>query len=315
MGVMMISVIIAVYNSEHYILECVNSIMNQTYSDFEIILVNDGSTDNSLQICKSLKEKYNSRIILHSQDNKGVSAARNAGLHYATGDYIYFMDSDDCIHERTFEIFMDTYNERQDIKLISCGYARDYKSLKLSDEVQVHSARKLSDSLWTSTALFDNYLWNKLFLRSIIFQNEISFDEEINVWEDLLFVLEYMKYVDYVAVNKSVLYFYRLNSESIVSTKNNYKKALSRYIVAKKILFQECSSQGVKCRLRELYLPILIEYTFQGIKEGRLSDKELLSCEEEMKIKSFQTVNLSKTDKIKYMICGIAFFLAKLKRA
>ena len=101
-----VSVIIPVYNTGKYVEEAVCSIMNQTLSELEIIIVNDGSTDDSLQIVTCL-QKEDSRIIIHSQENKGLSAARNKGLKYASGDYIYFMDSDDILNRNALKTCFD----------------------------------------------------------------------------------------------------------------------------------------------------------------------------------------------------------------
>src|SRR5690606_15460378 len=99
----LISVVIPVYNVESYLENCINSIVQQTYSNLEIILVNDGSTDNSTKICETAASK-DSRIVLINQKNQGVSSARNNGLSIARGEWIYFIDADDFLNLDTFEL-------------------------------------------------------------------------------------------------------------------------------------------------------------------------------------------------------------------
>ena len=104
-----VSVIVPVYNLEDYIERCVESIISQTYTNIEIILINDGSVDSSLEKCMEYAKKDN-RIIVLDQKNKGVSAARNLGLDKATGKYVTFVDGDDCIHGKYIEILISGFN-------------------------------------------------------------------------------------------------------------------------------------------------------------------------------------------------------------
>lgn len=113
-----ISIIVPVYNSEKYLKKCIESIMNQTYKKIEIIIVNDGSTDNSINIIEELK-KIDSRIVLINQTNAGVSSARNTGLDYAKGEYVTFVDSDDFIDEKLYEKMIENFEENVDI--VCCG--------------------------------------------------------------------------------------------------------------------------------------------------------------------------------------------------
>ena len=114
-----ISVIIPVYNTELYLRRCLESVINQTYTNLQIIIIDDGSTDNSLKICTEYAQNDN-RLIVYSQNNSGVSAARNKGLDMATGDYIAFVDSDDFIENDMFAKLLNTMvNNEADI--IVCG--------------------------------------------------------------------------------------------------------------------------------------------------------------------------------------------------
>lgn len=122
-----VSIIVPVYNSERYIRRCIESLMNQTYTDIEIIIINDGSTDKSLGIIEELAKK-DSRIILINQENRGVSYARNAGLKKVSGDYIGFVDSDDYIEKQMYEKLIQAA-ETSDADIVECGYYEVYKDI------------------------------------------------------------------------------------------------------------------------------------------------------------------------------------------
>ena len=130
-----ISVIVPIYNAEAYLNRCLDSIINQTYSDLEIILINDGSTDNSLDICLEYASK-DKRIVVYNQTNKGISKARNKGIELATGDYIGFVDSDDIISPRMYETL---YNLMTDEKCLiaGCQYTKFTSSCNFKEDKNV----------------------------------------------------------------------------------------------------------------------------------------------------------------------------------
>lgn len=125
-----VSVIIPVYNTEPYLYECLNSIINQTLKDIEIICVNDGSTDSSLNILEKYAE-YDSRIVIFSQENKGQSVARNVGLSAASGEYVYFMDSDDVLSLNAMEtLFNHATKDKTDIIYFGADVFYESEELK-----------------------------------------------------------------------------------------------------------------------------------------------------------------------------------------
>ena len=128
----MISVIIPVYNAEKYLSRCIDSVLNSSYTDFELLLINDGSTDQSLDICRQYKDQ-DSRITVISQENQGVSAARNLGLRICRGDWIIFIDSDDYISGDFLELI--TRNEYQDKDMILFDFARPGQDISAGDQI------------------------------------------------------------------------------------------------------------------------------------------------------------------------------------
>lgn len=191
----MVSVIIPVYNAEDTLRRCVDSVLTQLYTDLEIILVDDGSTDASGKICDEYAQKDARVVVLH-QVNKGVSAARNAGLDRATGEWVAFCDSDDSVNASWIE---KMYEASHKTDLVIGGY----KKYMPDESVEyVTLGRKI---IYTEPdALFEDllnahifrFVWNKLFCKQIIDEHHIRFEETFKVFEDEYFVLEYLVYAN-----------------------------------------------------------------------------------------------------------------------
>ena len=190
---MKISVIVPVYNAEKYLVECLESLVKQTYQNFEIILVNDGSTDNSSKICEEYKKKYKN-IKYISIENHGVSYARNLGIAEASGEYLYFMDSDDILIKDCFENFIN-YNPDSTI-LYSFRWSDFYKNtiVSSSDNCDFYDYYCLENSLLLDDKI-SSFLWNKFYNRYIVVQNNLLFDINIHYCEDKIFNIEYLLFI------------------------------------------------------------------------------------------------------------------------
>ena len=145
---MKVSVIVPIYNADKYLKECIESLLNQTYTNLEIICLNDGSTDSSTKICKELSETDN-RIILIEKENTGVSATRNLGLKIASGEYIMFLDADDFLEPNAIEIALNTGIE-YGAEIVQFGFFRNNKENKikstgniLAEEMQISIIKML----------------------------------------------------------------------------------------------------------------------------------------------------------------------------
>lgn len=205
----LISVIIPMYNAEKYIYKNINSILNQDFSDFELIVVNDSSTDNSLNIVKSFDDK---RISIYTKINEGTSKARNYGLKYAKGDYILFIDADDYIELNTLSTYVSII-EKENIDLIINGFYSEtvnsnYNDLVFLDSKSYHNKKDLKEDL---VLLYKKHLlynvWNKLFKTTIIKNNKISF-KDISFGEDMIFVQDYLKHCNRIYNTDKCLYHY-----------------------------------------------------------------------------------------------------------
>lgn len=227
----LVSIIIPVYNAELYIEECLDSLINQSYKNIEIIVVNDGSEDKSKNIIEN-KRNIDSRIKLINKNNTGVSDTRNIALNAAKGKYVAFCDADDVVHKKCIETLVDIirYN-KSDMAIID--FTRDYACFGESD----YEIKALNKNEACCLILNENgYLWNKLFKRDIIINNNITFDMEISVCEDQLFIVEYIKYINKINLNKSKMYFYRNVDNSALNSKKLTVKKMSEIKAREKTL-------------------------------------------------------------------------------
>lgn len=222
-----ISIIVPVYNSEKYIVECIDSILSQTFKSFELILIDDGSVDRSGMICDDYAKKDSRIVVIHTSNN-GVCAARNNGIEVARGHYIMLCDSDDIVDEHWCEYMYKVANSNQ-----YCMVSSDWKQFKNEKELVYYKRLKIEINLQKSNYydLFrkglTGYVWNKIFRTDIILNNGIRFPIDIPIAEDVKFVCEYMKYCcDGCLHIENSLYYYRNNSSSAM---HKYHKDLLRY--------------------------------------------------------------------------------------
>lgn len=224
----LVSIIVPVYNSEKYLDKCITSILAQTYKNVELILINDGSSDNSGHLC-DVYAKMDHRVKVMHVKNSGVSSARNSGIEIATGKFIEFVDSDDYIEQNMVETLVNEMNVNVDI--VICGYKRLYKdsngiiateNSKLYHEIAITKKKLLKGFGNLFVDFYINYLWNKLYARNIIKKYNIKFDTSINWGEDLMFNLEYLGYCNNITIIDKPLYNYiNYNNDSLTSKFNS----------------------------------------------------------------------------------------------
>lgn len=220
-----ISVIIPVYNAEKYLSICIESILRQTYSNWEAIIVDDGSTDNSKNICEKYS-KQDDRIKIFSQTNKGVSATRNFGINKAIGNYIVFVDADDWLESNFLERMFETI-EREKADIVQCNfyYAKENENIRRKHIVPSYSVRTTIEELQLDI-LFREYeekkyhksvgairaVWGKLFRTSLI-KNK-KFNEKLDIFEDGIFILNTLQDVKKMILIDEYLYYYRITEDS-----------------------------------------------------------------------------------------------------
>lgn len=216
----MLSIIVPVYNAEKYLRELLDTLVNQTYEDKEIILVDDESTDKSGLICDQYAEKYSFVRVIHKK-NEGVQKARNTGLEAANGIYIALVDSDDALDIDFYEIVIKAM-ERTGSDVGVCGFQTEYSSnmhiLKKHDDIPAEVIIDGSENILTCVMgggenNLAGFVWNKVFKRSIV--GNIKFRPEISICDDLFFTLETMKNTQRAVLVKTPMYHYRYVASSL----------------------------------------------------------------------------------------------------
>lgn len=229
----LVSIIIPVYKVEPYLDICVQSVIDQTYKDLEIILVDDGSPDRCPQMCDEWGQKDKRIRVIH-QKNRGLSGARNTGIREAKGEWIYFLDSDDWIIPECIELMMKLVDNNPDVELVQGGvFSNDdiyTKWLSVENKLNVPDYSNNRD--WINLMLLKQEIlvvtaWNKLIRRDVVLDNELFFEEgalnEDEMWSFLL-----SKYVTSVAICKKNTYYYNIRKGSIVK---NQEKVRANYPV------------------------------------------------------------------------------------
>lgn len=221
----LVSVIVPIYNVEKYVRHCIETIINQTYKNLEIILVDDGSTDASGQICEELA-KTDSRIKVIHQKNEGLSGARNSGLDIAKGDYISFIDSDDYISEN-FINFLITSAKKQNSDLVICGYVRGMKSYfrfskDKSPKIECTISSRMALENWhREHKKVETVAWNKLYKRKL-FESGVRYPEKM-YFEDVSTTHRLVNEAQTITFIKNKLYYYYQRKTSIQNSISDEK--------------------------------------------------------------------------------------------
>lgn len=218
---MKFSVLVPVYNVEKYLEECLNSILNQTFTDFELVLVDDGSTDSCAAICDVYKNKYNQIKVIH-QENAGLMLARRRGIKEATGEYFVFVDSDDFVKNNLLESLNKIIDENHPdmviynaVKYFSSGKTGKHKDLLFdNDRFFANDKKQIYDKLMNRE--MSNTMWTKAVNRRIVdIENDYSCYGKINLGEDLIQILPLLTNANSIYYTTQILYYYRTNPFSI----------------------------------------------------------------------------------------------------
>lgn len=219
-----VSIIIPVYNAERFIERCISSVLNQTYKRMEVIIINDGSLDDTLLLCNKYKEQ-DQRIQVINQLNKGVAATRNVGLKNVTGDYVLFVDADDWIEPNMVERLLEALNGQDAVDIAFCSYDN------AETPFQVVTKKVGFKEIWNDDKQKEEFLihkrmtgmlWNKL-IRAKLFE-DISFDETVGYGEDAQILWKILKRSRNMVVLQDVLYHHVLDNQSISHQKYSKTK-------------------------------------------------------------------------------------------
>lgn len=307
----LISIVIPIYNAEKYLEECLESVINQTYKNIEIILLNDGSTDNSLNICNkySLIDK---RIKVNDLKHCGVSHARNVGIDISQGEYVAFVDGDDTIEPEFIEILYNTC-QANNVKLgvINVNYCYNTlvkKPLTMkTGVVNVNTYYKL--------LLYNvkGFSCNKLYHKSLL--DNICFDESITICEDLLFNVEVAGVTKHVSIVNKYLYNYRQSNMSAYRQKYNKNKITEIYAYDKilSLIQKNCPEMLIFYKYEYLLMAISQKHNY---KDSSYKNEEIFSIIKTSVKKYYSEVLMSKkikiSKKIYILLCDKCNLLIKI---
>lgn len=270
----LITIIIPVYNTEKYIRQCLDSVVNQTYKNIEIIVINDASTDYSYTILKRYDKEHKNIKLINNYINLGVSASRNIGLNAANGDYIYFLDSDDYIELEAIQKMVNL-SLIYEVSLIE-GTLSNIRNFHLLSKPTPVKEETIYDDITKKNNIKNHsgYVCNKLYEHRKI--EDLRFPEQL-IYEDIAFSYPYLFYCERSILTNSVFYFYRKNPQSITH-KNRFVpniKLFDLYAILN-ILKERCEKLGA-CELyqeqietilkNKAYIPLLQIATWRKIKK------------------------------------------------
>ena len=310
-----ISVLIPAYNAEKYLEKCIKSITGQSLKNIEIIIVNDGSTDKTLDILEKLRKSDN-RIEVINQTNKGVSVARNNALKYVKGEYILWIDSDDWIDEGLEEIYNKSKKEDADIVVMDYWREENGEKKYVEDKIVENNIEYINEiTLGKSTG----YLWNKLIKTSLYRENGINFPENIKCGEDRVILPKLLYFSKKIIKLNKAYYHYIFNPESLSKKKYSNKeifdkvlpdyinqiKDLENYFINDKIIkisnlkvvnglwyFVKCDAFSHPSFILKKENKKIIEYFLEGVNEVEI-----------------ETISLDK--RIQFLLKGLKIFNTK----
>ena len=320
-----VTIMIPAYNAEMYIGRCIESLLSQTYKDIEILIVNDGSKDKTLEICEEFAS-HDDRVKVITQPNGGEGAARNTGVNNATGKYLCFVDADDYVKPEFIEHMM-SLKKSNNAGMVICGYEELKESEILSvtsGDICVMSRAEALETLLKPDG-FRGYVWNKMFDLDIIREHGYTFDTSLKIWTDVFFTFNYLMNVDTVVYDPTPMYYY-IYVETSASHAANHVLGVEKSYCAIKAKNQMIGMipddyTGVKAQLAARYvqssLAVIRNIGYCGINDE--NKKYLDECAGYIKkYYGEATGRISGKDKLFAGICMISpkllISLYKLKR-
>lgn len=304
-----VSIITPVYNVEECIERCINSIINQTYKDFELLLIDDGSKDKSIDIAKNLLEKSEINYKIITQNNSGVSAARNRGIEEASGEYITFLDSDDYV-DSTFVELMYKKAETAKCDVVFC----DYSEVNEDGKVLVRNRTKCLDEVISGKEaalkqLTDDItigMRSAIYKTSIIKDNNLFFDSKRKYGEDMIFIVKALLYADKVISVNEILAYYVIWGNSV--TQNVSLKHLDcyySYVDLLEYVRENKNLEKIERFLLEFKIPYSISHIFSVLGSDANFHKDLFDFLNKNDVRKYlKNYKIQKIDKnnIRYFV-------------
>ena len=291
-----VSIIVPVYDVEEYLVECIESILAQTWKHFEIILVDDGSTDSSGKMCDEYAEKYNCIFVIHKK-NGGLSSARNAGIDVARGNYLAFIDSDDVVHPDYLRELVKIV-EKENADLVACDFCVG-TSCQWGETSEVkYDIRRDEDVLerMNDNDVVVTVAWNKLYHAKFFKEYSLRYPEG-KIHEDMFLTPQILHYTNKMVITNQKLYFYRQRKNSIMNSSFSIKQLDSLEAIEFRIaLFTKWNKKELQIKEYESYIRKAKEL-YRKMKNGEEEEYE----QEKKKIK-MKMLNILKEKKVFYLL-------------
>ncbi len=270
------SVIIPMYNVEDYIEKCILSVLNQTFTDFEIIVVDDGATDKSAERAEKLAQANPQKIKLIHQENQGLGGARNTGLKHATGDYVWFVDSDDSIKENALEE-INAYIEKTGVQMVIFDYCTVDENDNVGDMVYGYHKPDVIFSMEKHPEMLfmPNSACNKVYERSLFEKLNVRFPQR-EWFEDLSTVVKIYPFIEKVGYLNQCFYLYFQRSGSIMYNKNTDRNREIINAVESLIKFYKEKNLYDKYKEEIEYLAVLHIYVLASVRVIKADHKSKL---------------------------------------
>lgn len=279
----LISVIVPVYRAEQVLARCVDSLLAQTYTHLEIILVEDGSPDNSGLLCDAYAAKDERIRVLH-QTNAGPSTARNKGMQAADGDFICFVDADDYVDKDYIAHFTEGLADEVDLVFQGICEIRDGNAIRKVPCARMYDKAALGNAIADiNTQSMFGYVCNKCYRRSIIEEHHLRFRTDISLSEDRIFALEYMLYVRRMQVMAGCSYYYELQHSGLTLKRRAYeelKAAADANLKAALQLLQLSPSKRFEHDTRRMYVMNAIAFLSALFRDGGSYGKQAAAMKE-----------------------------------
>lgn len=298
----LVSIIVPIYNVEDYLEKCIESLLDQTYRNIEILLIDDGSTDNSGRMCDSYAEKNNKIRVVHKK-NGGLSDARNAGINIAQGDFFAFVDSDDYVEKNYIRAMLDCAI-KYDADIVTCQYEKVWNDLP-----QYHVNESTSCIFSSKDALLDLFsdkssiypmAWNKLYAKELFISNDVRYPFG-KIHEDEFTTYKLIFYAKKIVMVNDILYFYRERPESIMQKQFNKNRLVLMDALEEMTRFidENCPMLSLEVKsnnANKLYCLYSDCAFFKGEK------KDLVFIKKQLKETGFSKLKLSKKRKLQLFI-------------
>lgn len=264
-----ISVIVPAYNAENYIEKCLNSLVNQTKQEIEIIVVDDGSTDNTKKILDDYAKRYPNIIKVISQANQGQSVARNVGISNATGKYIAFVDSDDYVEYNMFEIM---YNKaiQKDYEIVACNVNCVYPNKEVIIPSGIDFSTENLSKEEKNKLLLNSYavVWNKIYKKELFENKELLF--EPGIWfEDVLFLYKLFPYIKSISYVEDVLYQYIQRENSVTYTYSDKLLDINKMLNKLLEFYRKNNIQGYDSELEYIYVRYMLATYIKRLSKAK----------------------------------------------